>query len=139
MSNMERLRRAISCGHYRSHQPIGRRLLGSTLTHGEGAFYLGGAALCRSAERERLSYDVLCTFCAVFTDAYGGVQVPYTPWLPQEHGGEPTAAAAYATAEAAATARGSHTCGEVRSCLQVGEGASQGQWQQRASRSTRRS
>ena len=41
-------------------------------------------------------------------------QVPYAPWLPQEHGGEPTAAAAYATAEAAAKARGTNTCGEVR-------------------------
>ena len=40
--------------------------------------------------------------------------MPYTPWLPQEHGGEPTAAAAYATAEAAAKARGTNNCGEVR-------------------------
>ena len=54
-------------------------------------------------------------FAAVFmSDPGGGMQVPYTPWLPQEHGGEPTAAAAYATAEAAAKARGSHTCCEVR-------------------------
>ena len=40
-------------------------------------------------------------------------QVPYKEWLPQEHPGEPTAAAAYATAEAVAKARGSHTCAEV--------------------------
>ena len=44
----------------------------------------------------------------------GATQVPYTPWLPQEHGGEPTAAAAYATAEAAAKARGTNICGEAR-------------------------
>ncbi len=58
---------------------------------------------------------LLCVFVCAWPTRRGGVQVPYTPWLPQEHGGEPTAAAAYATAEAAAKARGAHTCGEVRS------------------------
>ena len=47
--------------------------------------------------------------------------MPYTPWLPQEHGGEPTAAAAYATAEAAAKARGINICGEVRGDMTCSE------------------